>query len=350
MSPGATGWEPAQMCLRPWLRGPPFELRDGKRGLRSSGGRFEPRAPGFRSRDRGTGGGGPAAHVGAAARPQRQCHRTVPTLAGHGSPAAAFVLHEQSWSLGEKVCRPRLDPRAPSEQGRRGAPRAQREPKEQAPGSLPPDLPPAQRSERAMNTTHAVAFGVAPAQFAPRETPLRQRPLPALDGRRAPAREGICLPQDTARKCRRWDLTPRPGQHTPVLAAGGPAVVPESLGEGPRQVRLRASWGDEWPRAPRSPREKTGLSVQHEPPLLQPSQRGVRHSEDPGKDRRRDSASKPGLRPQLARRLKEPRDGAPCGNARRAKARGKNHRRCGVKGARKVTGGEGTRNTPRLPI
>lgn len=230
MSPGAAGWEPAQMCLRPWLRGPPFELRDGKRGLRSSGGRFEPRAPGFRSRDRGTGGGGPAAHVWAAARPQRQCHRTVPTLAGHGSPAAAFVLHEQSWSLGEKVCQPRLDPRAPSEQGRRGGPQAQREPKEQAPGSLPPDLPPAQRSERAMNTTHAVAFGVAPAQFAPRETPLRQRPLPALDGQRAPAREGICLPQDTARKCRRWDLTPRPGQHTPVLAAGGSAVVPSPWG------------------------------------------------------------------------------------------------------------------------
>lgn len=48
--------------------------------------------------------------------------------------------------------------------------------------------------------------------------------------RRAPAREGICLPQDTARKCRRWDLTPRPGQHTPVLAAGGPAVVPSPWG------------------------------------------------------------------------------------------------------------------------
>lgn len=43
MSPWATGWERAQTCLRQWLAEPPFKHRDGKWGIRSSGGGFAPK-------------------------------------------------------------------------------------------------------------------------------------------------------------------------------------------------------------------------------------------------------------------------------------------------------------------
>lgn len=45
------------------------------------------------------------------------CHHAP----GDGWPMAAFVLHQQSWALGEKVCRPLLDHRASSEEGHWGA-------------------------------------------------------------------------------------------------------------------------------------------------------------------------------------------------------------------------------------
>lgn len=207
---------------------------------------------------------------------------------------------------------------------------------------------------------------MAQIKFVPCKTPLRQRSLPSLNRQRAPDPEGLCLPQDTARKYRRWDLNPgskcgraapprsahlskQSGMQEVLTAASGSVVVPVSLGEGPRQVRLRASWGDTWPRAPRSPREKTGLSVQHKPPLLQPSQRGVQHSEDPGKDRHGDSASKPGLCHLLARRPNELREGTLRGNGRRAQARGRNRQRWGSRRPESHNGRR-TRNERRLPL